>query len=234
LATKTKAVAMRAPERAAGALARKQERSEARRRQIFDGALACFEEKGYHQTTLIDIASAAGISTGLIYQYFRDKEDLLYQVILEILEAYNRDIPKALEGVEDPLQRLQRAAVAYYNVVEKRVPASLVAYRETHSLNRQQLSSLKAKELQTNDWILQCILECRRHGYIADETDPELATYWIVATAHSWGLKNWRLRKIVAFEQYVRETLRALLKSMLNDRGRRHLESLALLEVRSV
>lgn len=210
----------------------RQERSEARRRQIFDGALVCFEAKGYHQTTLIDIASAAGISSGLIYQYFEDKEDLLYQVILEILEAYNRDIPKVLEGVTDPLERLQRAAIAYYKVVEKRVSASLLAYRETQSLNRQQLTSLKAKELQTNDWILQSILECRKAGYIAEKIEPELATYWVVATAHSWGLKNWRLRKIVKFDDYVRDTLRALLKSMLNDRGLRHLENCPLLDGR--
>lgn len=208
----------------------RQQRSEARRRQIFDGALACFEAKGYHQTTLIDIASSAGISTGLIYQYFQDKEDLLYQVILEILEAYNRDIPKVLEGVDDPLERLQRAAIAYYKVVEKRVAASLLAYRETHSLNRQQLGSLKAKELQTNDWILQCILQCREQGFIADDVDPELATYWIVATAHSWGLKNWRLRKIVSFDEYVRSTLQALLKSMLSERGRQQMACCPLLD----
>jgi len=210
----------------------RQKRSEARRRQIFEGALACFMAKGYHQTTLIDIASAAGISTGLIYQYFENKEDLLYQVILEILEAYNRDIRKVLAGVTDPLERLQRAAIAYYKVVEKRVSASLLAYRETQSLNRQQLTSLKAKELQTNDWIVRCILECRKAGYIADKIEPELATYWIVATAHSWGLKNWRLRKIINFEDYVRNTFRALLKSMLNDRGLRYLETCPLLDGR--
>lgn len=229
---KKKAAAGTAIPARARATASRQERSEARRRQIFDGALACFEAKGYHQTTLIDIASSAGISTGLIYQYFADKEDVLYQVILEILEAYNRDIPKVLEGVADPLARLQLAAIAYYKVVEKRVSASLLAYRESQSLNREQLTSLKAKELRTNDWILQCILDCQKGGYIADKTNPELATYWIVATAHSWGLKNWRLRKIISFEEYVRNTLRALLKSMLNDRGLRQLEACPLLDGR--
>lgn len=223
-------VATEAPTRQKTKVGQRQQKSEARRRQIFAGALACFEVKGYHETTLIDIASSAGVSSGLIYQYFDDKGDLLYQVILEILEAYNRDIPKALLGVVAPLERLQRAAIAYYKVVEKRVPAALLAYRESQSLNRDQLSSLKAKELQTNRWILECIENCETEGYIADTVDPELATYWIVATAHSWGLKNWRLRKIVSFEEYVRNTLGALLKGMLNERGLRHLETCALLD----
>jgi AcrR family transcriptional regulator len=211
---------------------RQQQRSEARRRQIFAGALDCFEVKGYHEATLIDIASSAGISTGLIYQYFDDKEDLLYQVILEILEAYNRDIPKAIHGVADPLERLQRAAIAYYKVIDKRVPAALLAYREGQSLNRDRRSALKAKELQTNNWILECIRDCEKQGYIADAIDSELATYWIISTAHAWGLKNWCLRKIISFEDYVRKTFSALLKSMLSERGLQHLETCALLDGR--
>lgn len=232
MTVKKKAAAGAAIPSRSKATAGRQKRSETRRRQIFDSALMCFEAKGYHQTTLIDIASSAGISTGLIYQYFADKEDVLFQVILEILEAYNRDIPKVLDGVADPLARLLRAAIAYYKVVDKRVSAALLAYRESQSLNREQLTTLKAKELQTNDWILQCILDCQKSGYIAEKTDPELATYWIVATAHSWGLKNWRLRKIISFDEYVRNTLRALLKSILNDRGLRQLEACPLLDGR--
>ena len=206
----------------------RRQKSEARRRQIFEGALACFEAKGYHQTTLIDIATAAGISTGLIYQYFEDKEDLLYQVIQEILEAYDREISTALEGEVDSLERLLRASVAYYKVVDKRIPAALMAYGEGRSLNQKQRDSLKATELQTNDWILKCIEDCKNEGFIADAIDQELATYWIISTAHAWALKNWRLRKIISFEDYLRKTLGALLKCILNERGLQHLQSCSL------
>lgn len=208
----------------------RQQRSEIRRQQIFTGALSCFEKKGYHETTLIDIAAVAGVSTGLIYQYFSDKKELLYQVILDILEAYNRDIPKAIQGITDPLERLQRAAIAYYKVVDKRVSASLLAYRETQSLNQEQRSTLKAKELQTNNFILECIRECESDGYISEAVNPELATYWIVATAHAWGLKHWRLAKIMSFDDYVRDTLRVLLNGMLNECGAQHLETCSLLD----
>lgn len=211
----------------------RQIRTDKRRQQIFSGALDCFEKKSYHETTLNDIAAASGVSSGLIYQYFSDKRDLLFQVILEILEAYHRDITAAVEGVKDPLERVQRAAIAYYKVINKRVPATLLAYRENKSLDREHVEILKAKELQTNELLIDCLQECRDKGYL-DDIDPELATYWIVTTAHAWGLKNWRLRKIKSFDEYARTTLTVLLHGMLTPKGRKHLETCSLLEAETL
>lgn len=57
---------------------------ELRRQQIIDGALEAFAEKGFNGASNKDIAEAAHIgSPGLIYHYFKDKVDLLHQVILE-------------------------------------------------------------------------------------------------------------------------------------------------------
>jgi AcrR family transcriptional regulator len=208
-----------------------QRKFEQRRQQIFSGALACFERKGYHETSINDIAEAAGISSGLIYQYFNDKRDLLFQVILEILEAYNRDVPKALVGIKDPITRFQAASIAYYRVIDHRISATLFAYRESKSLDPDQIKILKTKELQTNQMLVDCIQDCVNAGYFATP-NAELASYWIVTTAHAWGLKNWRLRKIVSFEDYTRQTLNLLMNGMLTNLGRSHLMGHDLLDGR--
>lgn len=55
---------------------------EQRRQQILNGALEVFATKGFEKATNKDIAEAAGIgSPGLIYHYFKDKTDLLHEVI---------------------------------------------------------------------------------------------------------------------------------------------------------
>lgn len=55
---------------------------EDRRQQIIDGALQVFAHKGFEKATNKEIAEAAGIgSPGLIYHYFKDKGDLLQQVV---------------------------------------------------------------------------------------------------------------------------------------------------------
>lgn len=50
-------------------------------RLILDTALELFAEKGYHQTSISDITRKAGISKGLIYNYFESKDDVLRSII---------------------------------------------------------------------------------------------------------------------------------------------------------
>ena len=51
--------------------------AEQRREQILDCALQAFAERGYHATTIADVCALAGIGRGTLYQYFRDKRELL-------------------------------------------------------------------------------------------------------------------------------------------------------------
>ncbi len=51
------------------------------RKQILDAALELFAENGYHATSISQIALKAKISKGLMYNYFKNKEDLLFNVI---------------------------------------------------------------------------------------------------------------------------------------------------------
>ncbi len=53
-----------------------------KRQLIMDTALALFAEDGYAHTSIAQIAGVAGISKGLMYTYFENKEDLLQQIIL--------------------------------------------------------------------------------------------------------------------------------------------------------
>jgi TetR/AcrR family transcriptional regulator, cholesterol catabolism regulator len=55
--------------------------AEERRLQIMETALKVYAEKGFKSASIKDIAEAAGISQGLMYHYFKSKEDLLAQTI---------------------------------------------------------------------------------------------------------------------------------------------------------
>ena len=48
-----------------------------RRSQILDAALVCFAKRGFHQASMHDISAEAGISVGLIYRYFENKEAVI-------------------------------------------------------------------------------------------------------------------------------------------------------------
>jgi AcrR family transcriptional regulator len=64
-----------------------------RRRQILDAAILCFAESGFHQTSMHDISAEAGISVGLIYRYFKNKDE----VISAIAAEHKKEIAQLLE-----------------------------------------------------------------------------------------------------------------------------------------
>ncbi|HWM23846.1 MAG TPA: TetR/AcrR family transcriptional regulator [Chthoniobacterales bacterium] len=64
-----------------------------RREQILRAAMICFAKRGFHQTSMHDISAEAGISVGLIYRYFENKD----AVISAMAEEHKREIHEVLE-----------------------------------------------------------------------------------------------------------------------------------------
>jgi TetR/AcrR family transcriptional regulator, repressor for uid operon len=77
-----------------------------RRSQILEAALVCFAKRGFHQTSMHDISGEAGISVGLIYRYFENKEAVISAMAdrhkTEISEMLDRarQAPSLLESLE--------------------------------------------------------------------------------------------------------------------------------------
>jgi len=66
---------------------RRERRIAARKSTILYAAGRLFAEKGYHRTTTKDIAEAADVSEGTIYNYFINKDDLLFGIMTELTEG---------------------------------------------------------------------------------------------------------------------------------------------------
>src|SRR5256885_15079457 len=64
-----------------------------RRSQILEAAIVCFAKRGFHQTSMHDISAEAGISVGLIYRYFANKE----AVISAMADRHKSEIQELLE-----------------------------------------------------------------------------------------------------------------------------------------
>lgn len=64
-----------------------------RRQQILRAAMICFAKRGFHQTSMHDISAEAGISVGLIYRYFENKD----AVISAMADEHKREIHEVLE-----------------------------------------------------------------------------------------------------------------------------------------
>jgi AcrR family transcriptional regulator len=83
---------------------------ENKHQQIVDGACEVFFEKGYHPTTIRDIAKACGMSMGQLYHYIRSKDDVLYLIHKHMHKVWYDHLREAnLEQIEDPVRKFAEA-----------------------------------------------------------------------------------------------------------------------------
>lgn len=83
---------------------------ENRHQQIVDGACKIFFEKGYHPTTIRDIAKACGMSMGQLYHYIRSKDDVLYLIHKHMHKVWYDYLKRSnLEQIDDPIQKFTEA-----------------------------------------------------------------------------------------------------------------------------
>ncbi|MGA8263620.1 MAG: TetR/AcrR family transcriptional regulator [Ignavibacteriaceae bacterium] len=75
------------------------------RQLILDSSLKLFANKGFHGTSISDIAKAAGISKGLAYNYFESKEKILNAIFEEALNTGNI-LEEQLKNIDDPYEKL--------------------------------------------------------------------------------------------------------------------------------
>ncbi len=89
------------------ALPGRQDQSQQRRARILDAARECFGQDGYAGATVARIAREAGVSNGLLYQFFRNKERLFAVVLKDVVRDWVRAmVPRSRES-ETPAQALE-------------------------------------------------------------------------------------------------------------------------------
>ncbi len=85
--------------------------------KIIDAALKLFSEKGFHGTSINDIAKEAGISKGLIYNYFESKYSILEGIFSELLEI-GEEIEHDTFLDDNPFEQLKRMINRSFKYVE--------------------------------------------------------------------------------------------------------------------
>src|SRR5213083_110257 len=80
-----------------------------RRTQILDAALVCFAKRGFHQASMHDISTEAGISVGLIYRYFENKD----AVISAMADRHKKEIQEILERAQQASNLLESLEVLF-------------------------------------------------------------------------------------------------------------------------
>lgn len=85
------------------------------------------ENKDFQAITTAEIAKTAGVTEPLIYKYFKDKRDLLNQVLEENLEHYIQQVSVDLRGIKGALNKLRKLIWSHiYNYATNRIFAKII------------------------------------------------------------------------------------------------------------
>jgi len=94
-----------------------------RRNQLLEVALDRFAAKGYHDTSMEDIADAAGVTKPVLYQHFDSKHELFLELLDSVGQEFLQGIANRAAAETNPYQRVLAGFRAYFQFVSERTSA---------------------------------------------------------------------------------------------------------------
>jgi AcrR family transcriptional regulator len=94
-----------------------------RRRQLLDRALRVFSERGFHATSMNDVAEAAGVTKPVLYQHFPSKRDLYLELLRDVGRQLTATITAATTAEEAVQAKTVAGLAAYFRFVQEQQAA---------------------------------------------------------------------------------------------------------------
>ncbi|HVC07477.1 MAG TPA: TetR/AcrR family transcriptional regulator [Solirubrobacterales bacterium] len=147
-----------------------------KRRQILDAAIRVFARQGFHSTRVSDIADEAGVAYGLVYHYFRSKDEVLNELFSERWSLLLAAIEETDHGEQTPRAKLE--AVAAFIVDSYRHDPELMKViivevtRAANSFGRTHLPEIR----RAYESIAKIVAEGQAAGAFRRDIDPIFAS----------------------------------------------------------
>ena len=149
-----------------------------KRRLILDAAIRVLARQGFHATRVSDIADEAGVAYGLVYHYFKSKDEVLNELFTERWSLLLAAIDEA--DASQPTPRDKLAAVASFIIDSYRYDPDLMKViivevtRAANSFGRTHLEEINL----AYEKIAKIVVDAQRAGDFRDDVDAMFASMW--------------------------------------------------------
>ena len=155
------------------------------RNRVFEVAAEVFHRKGYDNTSMSDVATAAGLTKAGLYHHVSSKESLLYTVLdygLDLTESY---VVKPLEAVSDPVERLKTMIDLHLRLVlEERNLEVTGLLHECKTLSTADRTRINRRKKEYIRMTTKLIADVAKKFDVKD-VNPKLAAFALL------GMLNW-------------------------------------------
>jgi AcrR family transcriptional regulator len=161
-----------------------------RRDELLAIAAGLFAEKGFKNTTVRDIAEAAGILSGSLYHHFDSKESMVDEILRTFQEELFGQYDAIISGDLDPRAKLEQAVVVSFEAIDKhRNEVAIFQNEAAYLLTFDRFAYLGERNRQSRQVWLTLLQEGIDAGVLRDDLDLELTYRFIRDTV--WVAVSW-------------------------------------------
>ena len=154
-----------------------------RRQELSRQAARLFAQKGYHGTSIGDLAEALGVQKGSLYAHIEGKEDLLYETMRDGARAFHAGldaIPEQLQATE----KLRLALRAHLQVVADQLEVATVFVQEWKYLEGERREEIVAERRRYEERIRELFREGREQSELRTDLDENAAALLFLSAAN--------------------------------------------------
>jgi len=156
-----------------------------RRTELVAAAARLFAERGYHGTSMADLAEALGVQKGSLYSLTESKQALLVVVTRDGASAFREALDRVPDDAE-PLERIRIALRGHLEVVVGQLHAATVFTREWRFLDEPGLGAFRGERRRYEERWRDLFREASERGALRSDLDVE-ASVLLVLSAANWA-----------------------------------------------
>src|SRR5919204_1954894 len=154
-----------------------------RRQELSRQAARLFAQKGYHGTSIGDLADALGVKKGSLYAHIEGKEDLLYETMCEGAAAFHA----ALDAIPERLpaaEKIRLALRTHLHVVADQLEVATVFVQEWKYLEGTRREEIMAERRRYEERIRELFREGREQSELRTDLDEGVAALLFLSAAN--------------------------------------------------
>jgi AcrR family transcriptional regulator len=156
-----------------------------RRKELTRQAARLFAQKGYHGTSMGDLAAAMGVQKGSLYSLTESKQELLYETMRDGAVAFHAGLDAIPEGTP-AAERIRLALRAHLRLVAEQLDMATVFIREWRYLEGERREEIVSERRRYEERVRALFREGREHGELRTDLDDAAAAL-LVLSAANWA-----------------------------------------------
>ncbi len=187
--------------------------SAGRRMEILRTAASIFCSKGFHGTSMSEIAKAVGLTKAGLYYYVEGKEELLFSIVTFGMDRLEGWIEAAKE-LPEPAQQLRHVLESHAVAITQDGSAITLLVNEVTALSAEHRARIELRQRGYFDFVRATLLGLQERGQLTD-VDPTVAAFGVLGSVlwvARWFRPNGRLSGAEVADQIANLALQGVLK----------------------